>query len=367
MNAGGAGAERPVLRGAIGLLGAVGLLAGCAQAPGPSPVAAPVAATSTATSSSTSAAPPAPGVIARDPQRLLVRASPGEGWRDLAARHLGDPALHWRVRDANPGAGALPVPGQPLVVPLEDRNPLGVGLGPAFDQVQSVPVLCYHRFGPGGGKMTVSPERFAAQLEWLAKHDWTVLRLSDLTDFLQGRRALPRRSVVLTIDDGYESVHRHALPLLRRFGVPATLFVVSDFIGSRDGLSWPQLQELVDSGLVDVQAHSRTHRNFTERQGGESETAWRHAIEAELRQPRELLEKRLGRPVRQLAYPYGDANEAVLGLVEAQGLTLAATVQAGGNPFFAVPLALRRTMIFGDHDLDAFQARLQVSRGVGAP
>ena len=93
--------------------------------------------------------------------------------------------------------------------------------------------------------MMVSAPQFEAQLDWLARNNYQVLRLADVAGFLAGKKALPQRSVVITIDDGYETVYRHAFPLLKKYGFPATLFVYTDFIGSRDGChgpscrSWP--------------------------------------------------------------------------------------------------------------------------------
>jgi peptidoglycan/xylan/chitin deacetylase (PgdA/CDA1 family) len=264
---------------------------------------------------------------------------------------------------------AKPEPGQPLVVPLKTFNPAGV----TADSVQTVPILCYHRFGTSaatagwGGKMTVSPGNFAAQLDWLARNDYHVIRLAQLQAFLEGKQALPKRSVVITFDDGYESVFRHALPVLRKYNFPATLFVYTDFIGAGDALSWAQLQELSASGLVSVQAHSKTHRNLIERATGETDERYRQMLELEARAPREALERKLPGPVRHYAYPYGDANEAVLDVLGRQQYQLGVTVNPGGNAFFAQPLMLRRTMIYGDHDIEAFKARLQTSRPSAAP
>ena len=110
------------------------------------------------------------------------------------------------------------------------------------------------------------------------------------------------------------------------------------------------------SGLVDIQAHSKTHRNLIERAAGESDERYKQALEAEVRVPRELLERKLSAPVQQYAFPFGDANEAVLEALVRNQYKLAVTVNPGGNPFFAQPLMLKRTMIYGDHDLAAFQA-----------
>jgi len=306
-------------------------------------------------------------VLGRSDRLVIYNPRAEDTLGSIAARFLGSAESAWVIADHN--AISKPEPGQPLVVPLKPLNPGGV----YADSVQTVPILCYHRFGTSaatagwGGKMTVSPNNFAAQLDWLARNDYQVIRLTQLQAFLEGKQALPKRSVVITFDDGYESVYRHALPVLRKYNFPATLFVYTDFIGAGDALSWAQLQELSASGLVSVQAHSKTHRNLIERATGETDERYRQMLEQEARAPREVLERKLAGPVRHYAYPYGDANEAVLDVLGRQQYQLGVTVNPGGNAFYAQPLMLRRTMIYGDHDLEAFKARLQVSRPVVAP
>lgn len=321
------------------------------------------------------AAPPPPGavheaapivplkgdVLGQSNRLVIYEPRSGDTMQSIAQRFLGDAKKDWVIADFN--SVAQPVAGRPLVVPLKPFNPVGV----YADQYQAVPILCYHRFGPGGGKMTVSTANFAAQLEWLSRNDFRVIRLSQLIGYLQGREALPRRSVVITIDDGYETVHRHAFPLLKRYGFPATVFMYTDFVGARDALSWSQLEEMAASGLMEIQAHSKTHRNLIERAAGETDERYKQALDSEVRTPRELLERRLSVQVHHYAYPFGDANEAVLETLVRNQYQLAVTVNPGGNPFFAQPLMLRRTMIYGDHDLAAFQAKLQISRALAAP
>ena len=339
--------HRRLLR--VVLAAAVVLLVGCSSSP-------PRPAEGTAVSDRAQGV-----VIGRSDRLLIYRPGRDDTLRSMAAQFLGDDSRDWVIADFN-RVGSV-VPGQPLVVPLTPLNPTGV----QDDRYQTVPILCYHRFGGASSKMSVSPANFAAQLDWLARNDYRVIRLSQLQGFLQGREALPKRSVVITMDDGYESVYRHALPQLRKHGHPATLFVYSDFIGAAGGLSWAQLTELKASGLVDIQAHSKTHRSLIERLPGETDAQYRHNLDAEVRTPRELLEARLLGPVRQYAYPYGETSEAVLDALVRQQYQLAVTVTPGGNAFFSMPLMLRRTMIYGDIDLDAFKAKLQISRGGAAP
>lgn len=363
------GASRPVAvpmrRMRRGSVAGLALLVGACAAPQPPPTPIAVPQPSPAPATAGTALPAAPArdgeVIGRNERLLIYRPADGETLGGIARRFLGSDELAWTIAAANDGAEVRP--GAPIWVPLQPLNPLGVHA----DRIQVVPILCYHRFGAGRSKMTVAPERFAAQLDWLARNDYHVIRLSALQEFIAGRRPLPPRSVVITIDDGYESAHRHAFPLLRRHGFPATLFVTTDFIGAGDALNWSQLQEMAASGLIDVQAHSKTHRNLTERMADESESRYLARIGSEMTLPRDLLQRRLApHRVRHLAYPFGDADATVIDQARRQGYELGLTVVPGPNAFFAQPMLLRRTMVFGDMDIDAFKSRLQTEQPIAA-
>lgn len=333
----------------IGLSAAL-LLGGCASNPGER------------NASATPSRAAAEGqVLGRNDRLLVYRPAAGETLPQIAQRFLGDAKRDWVIGDFN--QIDRPQAGVPLVVPLKALQPLGV----YDDRYQTVPILCYHRFSVNGGnKMSVSGAAFAAQLDWLAANGYHVLPLSSLEDWLAGRSALPLKSVVITADDGYESFYRFAFPQLQRHGFPATLFVYTDFVGAPDAVSWPQLQEMTASGLVDVQPHSRTHRNLIERQADETEARYQQALVNEVQEPSALLARKLDHPQHLYAYPYGDTNAAVLKVLTNQHFDLAVTVTPGGNPFFAQPYMLRRTMIFGDMSLDDFKARLQISRALDA-
>jgi peptidoglycan/xylan/chitin deacetylase (PgdA/CDA1 family) len=307
------------------------------------------------------AAPSRGQVLGRNQRFLVYQPVAGDTLRSIAANFLGSEERYWAIADFN-GIGRAE-PGQPLVVPLKSPNPMGV----RADEYQTVPILSYHRFGTGSGKMIVSPANFAAQLDYLARNDYRVIPLGQLVGYLAGKQALPQRAVVITIDDGYESTYRHAFPLLRKYGFPATVFVYTDFVGSGEALSWAQLQELAASGLVEIQAHSKSHRNLIDRVAAETEQQYRQGLEQEAKAPRDILERRLAVQVRHYAFPFGDANDMVLDVLARQQYQLAVTVNPGGNPFFSQPLMLHRTMIFGDHGIEAFKARLQTSRPLGAP
>ena len=354
----------------LALLSTALLLAACASEPVPDagrPAAAVQAPASVLPgrdgASAGTAWPQARGrVLARNERLLVYRSAPGDSHEGVAARFLGAASQAWQITQANDAARSATQ--QVWLVPLQPLNPLGV----EPDRVQTVPILCYHRLGGGSSRMVVSPARFEAQMSWLVDNDYRVVRLAELAGFLAGQLPLPPRSVVITFDDGYESFHRHAYPVLKKLGLPATVFVYTDFIGGGDALSWSQLREMLASGLVDVQSHSKSHRNLVERRPGETDQLYLASLDAEMRIPRDTLERRLPPlKIRRLAYPFGDVNAQVLASAARHGIELAVTVVPGGNAFYADPLLLRRTMIFGDTGLDAFKSKLQVSRALQAP
>jgi peptidoglycan/xylan/chitin deacetylase (PgdA/CDA1 family) len=173
-------------------------------------------------------------------------------------------------------------------------------------------LLAFHKIGPApGGWETWSyiPEAtFADYLRHLREAGWRVL---DLAAFLHGLTApetLPRRSALLTFDDGYRSNLTVAVPWLRRFDCPAVMFVPTDFIGGKNSFdndiepeeaicTWDELRELERAGVA-VQSHGCSHRAFSDLTPAEQQ--------AELVRSRAVLEEGLGRPVEVFSFPYGD-------------------------------------------------------------
>ena len=297
------------------------------------------------------------GVVARNDKYIVYMPVAGESYASLARSFLGSEGRQWEIADLN---GPRLEPGKPVTIALQPANPTGV----TADGYQVITILCYHRVGPRVSRMVMGPENFAAQLDYLAKNNYRVIRLADLPDFLAGKRALPKRAVVITFDDGHVSSYEHAFPLLKKYGFPATFFLYTDFLGAADALSWPRIQEMAQSGLIDFQSHSKTHANMTVRLPGETDARYRERLDAEVRVPRDLIQRHLQTKVGLYAYPYGDANEIVIERLLAGEQTLGATVNPGGNPFFAYPFMLRRTMIFGEHDVAAFRSALQTFRDI---
>ena len=321
---------------------ALAVLAGCATAPPPTAGPAPAAA------------PAADGgpLLARDDDFAVVTVQPGDTLASLAQRYAGDAGRAWWIEEFNNVTAVRP--GQVVVVPLRVRNPTGV----QATGYQTIPILCYHRFGAKASKLTVTGAAFEAQMDYLARNGYTVIPLQRLARFLEGKDALPPRSVAITIDDGYRSTYEIAWPVLKKFGFPATVFLYTDFVGASDAMTWAQMKDMTAGGLVEIQPHSKSHSNLTQKLPGETDARYRERIRREVDAPIAALRDRLGDASFTYAYPYGDVNAYVVDLLAKQSVVQAVTVTPGGNPFYAYPYMLRRNMIFGNEDLDAFKAKL---------
>jgi peptidoglycan/xylan/chitin deacetylase (PgdA/CDA1 family) len=325
---------------------AAALIAGCAtpsrppEAPAPEPE--PVARTG--------------GVIASSDRFVIYVPEPGDSLGSIAKRFLGSESRQWEIADFNGVTQAAA--GRALSIPLRPLNPRGV----FADGYQMVPILTYHRVGPRVSRMVVTPGEFEQQLEYLKRNDYRVIRLADLSEFFEGRRPLPRRAVVITFDDGHVSSYQHAFPLLAKYGFPATFFLYTDFIGAKEALTWTQIREMQKADLIDFQLHSKTHANLIVRLPNESDQRYRDRLDSEVRVARDVVQRNIPGKVTHYAYPFGDANEVVLERLQRADFVLGLTVNAGGNAFFANPLMLRRTMIYGGVDMGTFRAALQVHR-----
>ena len=283
-----------------------------------------------------------------------MAVSSKDSYESIATRFLGSAEAAWRLQEIN---GPRAPQQRVIMVPRGWSNPLGI----SATHQQLVPVLTYHRFGSRANRMTVTVDALREQLTYLRDNNYSVVRLAQLRDYIEGRAGLPPKAVVLTIDDGYQSAYKHALPVLREFGMPATLFVYTDFM-NRGGVTTKQMREMLDSGVMDIQSHSKSHANLSQALPDETSAAYKTRITQEVSVAKKRLEELLDTEIFAFAFPYGATNSIVAEDINASGHSLALTVTRGGNPFYASPHLLRRSMVFGGVSLKGFAKLLQTER-----
>jgi peptidoglycan/xylan/chitin deacetylase (PgdA/CDA1 family) len=246
--------------------------------------------------------------------------------------------------------------GQRVVIPKRAWNIAGV----EPTGYQLVPILVYHNLAPQSkGRLVLSADTFAEQMRYLKREGYRVVSLAEFVEWLQLKRQLPRKSVVLTFDDGYQSFRDHAYPVLKKLGFPATLFVYTDYVGvGRSALTWEELKTLAAEG-IDVQAHSKTHGDLRRAQG-ETDAQYTRRMIAELAEPPRLFQRQLGRGVQFLAYPYGRVDDELLARVREQGYAAAFTVRRESNASFVPPLTINRSQIYSEMTLEQFAKNLNL-------
>jgi len=340
------------------LAGLVMLLAtACATAPpAPAPATPPRAAVPDPASPAARVQPPPaplPAVFTAE-DFIVVVAKAGDTAESLAAQHLGSAGQSWMIEDYV-GARTFTA-GQRVVIPLKPWNLTGVEAA----GYQLVPILCYHNLGPQAkGRLLLGASQFEQQMRYLKAEGYRVISLSDFIEWVQGRRQLPKRSVVLTFDDGYRAFRELAYPILKELGFTATLFVYTDYVGAgRNALGWDDLKALAAEGF-DVQAHTKTHGDLR-RAAGESDAQFTGRMQLELSEPLKLFQRHLGRTSERLAYPYGRTDDDVVAKVKEYGYVAAFTVRRQGSPAFVHPLRVNRSQIYSEMSLEDFAKNLNV-------
>ncbi len=169
-------------------------------------------------------------------------------------------------------------------------------------QGYDVPVLMYHGVADetwGVTELFVRPSELEQQLAYLVENGYDPIFFSDLKDVDQYDKP-----VILTFDDGYEDNYTNLFPLLQKYQVKATIFLIADNIGTRENFLTPaQILEMNESGLVSFQSHTLSHPMLDE-----IDDVWR---QFEIRHSRLVLTRLTGLEPYVLCYPSGQNNSAV--------------------------------------------------------
>ncbi len=230
-----------------------------------------------------------------------------------------------------------------------------------------IPILMYHMVAEtkdtNESKYCCSPGKFKNQMDYLKKTGYKVIGLNELVNTIKNRDQLHRKSVVITLDDGYMDNWENAFPILHEFGFPATVFVISKLLGHTNEwmqeenskrlklLGWSELKKMVANGIT-IGAHTKTHPLLT---GIDADSATE-----EIRGAKHDLEDRLGMSIDFFAYPYGKMNETVKQIVKDAGYEAACSTVPGFNCNEQDLYSLRRIDIYGTDSMFQFALKLKI-------
>jgi peptidoglycan/xylan/chitin deacetylase (PgdA/CDA1 family) len=185
-----------------------------------------------------------------------------------------------------------------------------------------VPVLVYHHVRAQEGwakttwswKMTVTPETFERQMQWLEDKNYTSMTLDELTAAIRGERAMPEKPVVITFDDNNLNQYDAAVPILEKHGMRAVFYLITKYLDSPNFVNRERALELQAKGN-EIESHTLTHRALPGL--NDAELAW------ELTESKSILEELTGRPVNHVAYPGTAHNHRVRDAAKAAGFVTA--------------------------------------------
>lgn len=172
----------------------------------------------------------------------------------------------------------------------------------------SIPILTFHAIENDASVISFSPQLFRRVVADLHEHGFRTWQLAQVADHLSSDRPVPDNTFVATFDDGYESVFREALPVLREYGMCATVFLTvgaTESVGAdsrlpslegRSMLSWREIREMSEAGFT-FGAHTLTHPDLTRLSP--------ERMKIEICRSKAMIENKLGSAVLSFAYPYG--------------------------------------------------------------
>lgn len=235
-------------------------------------------------------------------------------------------------------------------------------------------ILMYHMIrnaipGKKFNSLRVSPKNFERQIRYLYENGWHSYMMSEL---VAQKDHLPKKSVVITFDDGYQDNLLNALPILKKYGFKATIYLVNDrhdrdWSGYRKAknegaglkdepkLSDDEVRELLDSGLIEIGAHTLTHANL--------KNLDKTGSHREICSSKEQIEEKFQTSCRSFAYPFGLYEAKDEKIVAACGYSNAVTTEVGiADLQTCDPFKIPRVTISGKDNFFAFLLKLRTGK-----
>lgn len=213
-----------------------------------------------------------------------------------------------------------------------------------------VPILMYHsilRSTNTHGNYIISEAAFEKDLKFLKENGYTTIVMQDLIDFVEKGTPLPEKPVVLTFDDGYSNNFLYAFPLLEKYNSKAVLSIIGYYTDlytdtpdenpSYSHVTWNDVKNMIDSGLVEMQNHSyNLHttdkgRNGSKKKRGESDSAYKTMLTEDLGKLQDKFKQHTGYTPTTFTYPFGSVSNASFDIIKEMGFKASLSCESGMN------------------------------------
>lgn len=223
----------------------------------------------------------------------------------------------------------------------------------------------------------VSATNFEAQMKWLRENGYHFIKIDDIINYRQHNKPLPSKAILITFDDGYQSVYSNAFPILKKYQIPIVIALVGSWLKASDEvdfdghpidrskfLSQKEIQEMVASGLVEIASHSYalhqgilgnsqgnmqpaaiTRQWLPNKRAYEDDKSYQQRIHHDLKTNSDFLKKYTGQKPRVMVWPYGEYNTDVRKIAERLDMPIGLTLDDGSNTVMTPLWGLRRILV----------------------
>jgi biofilm PGA synthesis lipoprotein PgaB len=253
-------------------------------------------------------------------------------------------------------------------------------------------ILSYHEIAEKSETLdatyTVTPKHFDEQIKWLLDNGYHFINVDDVIKYRKHKTPLPDKAVLLTFDDGYQSVYANAYPVIKKYKIPTVIALVGSWLISKEKvdfsgqiinrnkfLSQAEIKEMVASGLVEIGSHSYgLHHGIQGNPQGnmqpavttrqyindhyEDEKSYKKRIKDDLAENSSFLKKYTGQKPRVMVWPYGHYNKEVREIAESLGMPVGLTLDDGSNTRLTPLWGLHRILVDGTMTLKDLEVNM---------
>ena len=210
------------------------------------------------------------------------------------------------------------------------------------------PIIMYHSVNPQAkpiNRLAVTDKTFDKQMRFLKNRHYNVLPLEELSKLIKEKKKIPPRTIAITLDDGYKDNYQYAFPILKKYNLPATMFIIIDEVGryQNDRLSWDEIRQMQASGLINFGSHCLGPEPLI---NIKSDTE----VKRQIFDSKQILEEKLAKPVNAFSYPEGFFTPKIRQWVIGAGYQAAVATMPGKKFSSHDPFALKRLRISSNAD-----------------
>ena len=215
-----------------------------------------------------------------------------------------------------------------------------------------IPILMYHSISyEKGNTLRIPKETFREQMKYLKDNNYTTLTLDDLYSYMKTNKNLPKKSIVITFDDGYNDNYTNAYPILKEFNLKATVFVITNAIDKNKNYLTSNEIKLMDKNNIQIESHTAAHDHL-------SEISYIADVKT-MALAKSKLEVILNRKINYIAYPYGEYNYNTIKAAKKTGYTLAFSTEYGWINKENNIYSLGRIFVSSNYNLEKFKSKLK--------